>query len=82
MNEYRPSKRESQNGKYDEEDSEEEEIPGDHGLGRIFRLARPEWGWLAVGLFFLCGSIAPRLILPIAFGQMIDIIIDDDVIHR
>lgn len=42
------------------------------GMGRILMLARPEWLWLALGMIFLAGSLAPALILPLVFGKMFD----------
>eukprot|EP00929_Paragymnodinium_shiwhaense_P075959 TRINITY_DN38932_c0_g1_i3.p1 TRINITY_DN38932_c0_g1~~TRINITY_DN38932_c0_g1_i3.p1 ORF type:complete len:266 (+),score=11.12 TRINITY_DN38932_c0_g1_i3:151-948(+) len=41
-------------------------------LSRIFLLAKPEWPWLAVGLIFLTISLSPAVLLPMAFGRMMD----------
>ena len=48
---------------------------GSAGLRRVLRLARPEWPWLGVGTVFLFGSLVPQLYLPLAFGEICDIII-------
>mmetsp|Transcript_27232 Transcript_27232/g.68692 ORF Transcript_27232/g.68692 Transcript_27232/m.68692 type:complete len:907 (-) Transcript_27232:724-3444(-) len=41
-------------------------------VSRILRLARPERFWLVVGLFFLLLSLIPPLLLPLAFGALMD----------
>eukprot|EP00927_Polykrikos_kofoidii_P064326 TRINITY_DN5946_c0_g2_i1.p1 TRINITY_DN5946_c0_g2~~TRINITY_DN5946_c0_g2_i1.p1 ORF type:complete len:668 (-),score=107.78 TRINITY_DN5946_c0_g2_i1:373-2298(-) len=47
-------------------------------LIRILQLARREWCWLFVGCILLVGSLAPTLLMPIIFGQVIDAINSGD----
>lgn len=47
---------------------------GDPGLRRILSLAGPECFWLCVGTILLFGSLAPMLVMPKYFGNVISTI--------
>lgn len=47
------------------------------GWGRMVGLSRPEWPMLGLGLVCLVVGLAPMLILPVAFGRVVDAIVDE-----
>lgn len=49
---------------------------GDPGFRRIVSLAAPEYFWLCVGTILLFGSLAPMLVMPKYFGNVISTITD------
>ncbi|CAD7952600.1 unnamed protein product [Amoebophrya sp. A25] len=62
----------------DEDEEEDTDASGTLGLKRVITLARPEWVWIGIGVFFLFLSLIPPLLLPLAFGGIMDKIVIEE----